>query len=172
MFYSRKTSKNLSFLLLLFLCTAWLVPARANNIASEKPLLASTQEPITSQRYCDFLNTSALLNDDFLSEQGESLGHLVVECLPNNFYDEEILGETIIRIGFPENYHYELASLRAMEGLSYDDISSYCRWTKRTDTLLSSAIEFLANVPLSSIDRELRSTQIHLFPQTRCRCAK
>jgi|GEM_PF-5820447 len=163
MFYSRKTSKTPSFLLLLFLCAAWLVPARANNIASEKPLLASTQEPITSQRYCDFLNTSTLLNEDSLTEKGESLGRLAVECLPNNFYDEEILGETIIRIGFPENYHYELASLSAIQGLSYDDFSSYCRWTKRTDTLLSSAIEFLANVPLSNIDRELRSTQIHFF---------
>ncbi len=163
MFQSRKTSKNPSFLLFLFLCAAWLVPARANNIGSEKPLLASTQDPITTQRYCDFLNTSTLLNEDSLTEKGESLGHLAVECLSNNFYDEEILGETIIRIGFPENYHYELASLRAMEGLSYYDISSYCRWTKRTDTLLSSAIEFSANVPLSSIDRELRSTQIHSF---------
>ncbi|MFI0348083.1 MAG: hypothetical protein ACH346_04845 [Chthoniobacterales bacterium] len=123
--------------------------ALTSTQASATPL-AVTISVVTAAHYCDFLNAVATIDD---------LYHLYDEAM-----ESDPATACIVRLGTPEQWHYEVIEGRENVPICYldeNDQKKYCDWfnngkgelindtENRDDSLKSSSSDFEINIPSS-----------------------
>ena len=157
---------KIAFLSFLFLtANAEALPEGFSSNSIEEKKENALHFFITAENYCEFLNQATAASQEFpllVDVEGAST--------PNDFYDEKMLGDCIMRTGPPGNYRYDLISGAStnnfnscITGLSRNDAFQYCAWHNRPASTSTSNFNSCVSLAKTGCDPALRSNTLFFY---------